>query len=329
MTAAPLTPAARSTPAAGASPVAVAREQVPPRTFALTLFDPPVVRPGGSPDAADGVVWPVFGRRSSGDLAALLRLFTMPVPGAGKFACPFVTACTFTDDRRTNAGFERASLVALDVENGVTTREAHARFAAFTHAIYTTWRHTPEAHRFRLVLPLARDVDAREYKLLWAVLARRLGAGADPQTKDLARALFLPAVRPDGGRAAAKAWEDAPVLDPDALLVEALALVRPEALPRPRRPLTVQVLPMDAARRLARRRLAEEPEARQRAAQHLGARLVGRRAEGVPCPQCARPSVWFWLEPGRMGGARCNHRNSCGWDGPLDVLLDVREVGGG
>jgi hypothetical protein len=36
--------------------------------------------------------------------------------------------------------------------------------------------------------------------------------------------------------------------------------------------------------------------------------------------------VWFWLEPGRMGGARCNHSNSCGWDGPLDALLDAQEV---
>jgi hypothetical protein len=295
------------------------------RTFTLTLFDPPTPRPDASPDEADGVVWPVVGRRWTGDLGALDALLTSPVRGAGKFACPFFLVGAFTDDRRHNAGFERASVVALDVENGVSTREAHARFVGAHHAIYTTWRHTTAEQRFRLVLPLGRDVNAQEYKLLWVILARRLGSGADPQTKDLARALFLPAIRPDGGRALAKAWAEAPLLDPDAVLTEALALVPPDAPPRPRRPLTPVTLPMDAARRLARLRLAREPEARHRAAEYLGARVSGRRADAIRCPACDRPSVWFWLEPGRMSAARCSHRNSCGWYGPLDLLLDGHE----
>lgn len=293
------------------------------RTFTLTRFEPPVVRPGASADDADGVVWPVTGGRWTGDLDALVVFLTTPVSADGKFACPFFLVGAFEGDVRRNAMYQHASVVALDVEGGPTTREAHARFVDWFHVLYTTWRHTREDHRFRLVLPLARDVTAREYKLLWAVLARRLGVGADQQTKDLARALFLPAIRPDGRRAAAKAWTEAPLLDPDALLTEALALVGPGALVRPVRPLRPVSLPMDEARRLARRRLATEPEARQRAAAFLDANVRGRRADGVVCPQCGRPSVWFWLEPGRMGTARCNHRNSCGWYAPLDELLDA------
>lgn len=268
-------------------------------------------------------MWPVHGAAWTGNLDDVVRLLTTPSAADGKFACPFFLVGAFEGGVRRNAMFHHASVVALDVEGGPTTREAHERFVAWFHVLYTTWRHTREDHRFRLVVPLSRDVDAREYKLLWAVLAKRLGVGADPQTKDLARALFLPAIRPDGRRAAAKAWTDAPLLDPDALLTEALALVGPSAPPRPARSLPPVTLPMDDARRLARGRLATEPEARERAAAFLGARVRGRRAEGVVCPQCGRTSAWFWVEPGQMGAARCNHRNSCGWYGPLDQLLDV------
>ncbi len=293
------------------------------RTYTLTVFEPPELRHDGSPDAADGVVWPTRGRRWEGDGAGLADLLLTPVSGAGKFACPFFLVGAFTGDERRNTAFERASVVALDIEGGPTTREAHDRFVAVEHLLYTTWRHTREAHRFRLVFPLIRDVTATEYRLLWTLLAKRLAAGADPQTKDLARALFLPAIRPDGGRAIAKAWAEAPPLDPDAELTEALALVGPGRPPLRPYVRPIVTLPDDEARRLARRRLAVDPEARERAANFLGARVRERRAEGVTCPACGRPSAWFWVMPGRMGSARCNHRNSCGWYGALDELLDA------
>ena len=293
------------------------------RTFTLTQFDAPAVRFGGSADAPDGVLWPTVGRRWTGDFDALAQLVLTPVPGAGKFACPFFLVGAFTGDERRNTAFESASVVGLDVEGGPTTREAHERFIGAAHLLYTTWRHTREAHRFRLVFPLSRDVNATEFRLLWALLAKRLVTGADPQTKDLARALFLPAIRPDGGRALAKAWTEAPLLDPDAELGEALALVGPGRRAPLRRWVRPVELPMDEARRLARRRLSTEPEVRERAAAFLGARVHARRAEAIVCPACGRASVWFWVEPGRMAGARCNHRNSCGWFGPLDQLLDA------
>ncbi len=298
------------------------------RTFTLTLFEPPSLRSGGSADAPDGVVWPTRGARWEGDFDALSRLLLTPVAGAGKFACPFFLVGAFTEDERRNAAFERASVVALDVEGGPTTREAHDRFLGAAHLLYTTWRHTREAHRFRLVFPLARDVSATEYRLLWALLAKRLGSGADQQTKDLARALFLPAIRPDGGRALAKAWTEAPLLDPDGELAEALALVGPNRPPRRPYVRPDVALPDDEARRVARRRLATDPEARERAASYLGARVRARRAEGVLCPACGRPSAWFWVIPGKMGSARCNHRNSCGWFGGLDELLDAHGAAG-
>ena len=289
-----------------------------PRRFRLTLFPAPTVRPGGDPNVADGVFWPKHGRLWEGDAAALVALLTTPVPAPGKYACPYFVAGRLRDQERSNDAFEAASVVALDVDTGITTWDAHGRFLDLFHVIYTSWKHSREEHRFRLVLPLARDVSPTEYKLLWAVLARRLGGNVDGQTKDLARALFLPARRPDGRRAGAKAWDEVPLLDPDALLVDALRLVQPPRRP-PSEPVTV---PPELAYAVAARRLSNDPDVRRRAAEHLQATVRETRAERISCPKCGRPSVWFWIDPSVMKTARCNHRNSCGWWGRLEDLLD-------
>ena len=78
----------------------------------------------------------------------------------------------------------------------------------------------------------------------------------------------------------------------------------------------------DRVRRKARRLLRTDRETRERAAAWVGARIVSNRAEGIECPSCGRPSAWFWLDPGRQSTASCDHKNSCGWWGHLDDLLD-------
>lgn len=290
------------------------------RTFRLTVFAAPKVKLDGDPSTKEGVIWSVAGTPWEGDLHALVGLLTTPVPAPGKFASPYFVAGRLADGIRRNARFEAASVVGLDIDTGLTSQEAHRRFLDCAHIIYMSWSHRPEAPRFRLVVPLARDVSAPEYKLLWTVLAGRIPGSVDTQTRDLARALFLPAVRPDGWRSPAKAWLEASLLDPDALLVKALALVKPGPTPRPSLPVTV---PPELARAVAARRLASDPEVRRRAAEHLQATLRDSRAERITCPKCGRLSVWFWLDPSRMKAARCNHRNSCGWWGRLEELLNV------
>ena len=65
-----------------------------------------------------------------------------------------------------------------------------------------------------------------------------------------------------------------------------------------------------------------EPEERERRARELGVAVLGedRRADRILCPACGRRSVFFSLRPYRMQGARCDHRRSCGWAGPLGAL---------
>ena len=39
--------------------------------------------------------------------------------------------------------------------------------------------------------------------------------------------------------------------------------------------------------------------------------------DGIRCPKCGRPEVWFYLDE---GPAVCHHRNSCHWAGPISYL---------
>jgi hypothetical protein len=292
------------------------------RSFTLTVLAAPTVRPGGDPNDPDQVIWPSAGRLVVLTVRELVEFFQVRHVAPGKFACPYFLVGAFTDGVRRNSAFRFASVIALDVEGGPTTQQAHATFRQWFHVIYTTWSHRAEAHRFRVVLPLARDVSAHEYKALWAWLAAKLDGGADPQTKDLARALFLPARRPDGRRAGSKAWEDAPLLDPDAVLAEARTRFA-EAVARPSFPRPPASLQAGAALREARERLKQDTATRHRAALYLEGKVRGNRVDDIACPRCGRSSVWFWLEPGKKSTASCNHRNSCGWWGHLDALLDA------
>ena len=45
-------------------------------------------------------------------------------------------------------------MIILEIDEGYTIQEIEAKAAEFTYAIHTTSSHTPELHRFRLMLPL-------------------------------------------------------------------------------------------------------------------------------------------------------------------------------
>jgi len=69
-----------------------------------------------------------------------------------------------------------------------------------------------------------------------------------------------------------------------------------------------------------RRRLREHRVPRENLAHALRARITNGQARKIVCPKCGKRSVWFHIEPGRMSGAECNHKKSCGWHGALDLL---------
>lgn len=119
---------------------------------------------------------------------------------------------TFTGDTRAKKNVERIYCLVLDYDKGTTsfedasdfwTWEAFASFrkhpfttASMTH---TSFSHSAEHPKFRVILPLSRPVDAEEFAVIWnyAVnLATQAGHELDVACKDPSRLWFWPACKP-------------------------------------------------------------------------------------------------------------------------------------
>jgi hypothetical protein len=101
----------------------------------------------------------------------------------------------YAEPRRGNQYVECVTLALVDYDDGTTIAEAKERFSAFEFLLYTSFNHTPEHHRFRLLFPLEKSIAAKDWDCAWAHLAK-LAPGLDESCKDLARIYYLPTHRP-------------------------------------------------------------------------------------------------------------------------------------
>lgn len=117
---------------------------------------------------------------------------------------------------RGGDGVLAISALVLDFDHLADPDDVRAAWEPWFHVVHTTWSHTEAAPRVRLVVPLARLVDAEDQPAAWAWAAARAGGRADPAGKGLASTFALPAVPSrDSPR---EAWVNAgPVLDPEEL----------------------------------------------------------------------------------------------------------------
>lgn len=218
---------------------------------------------------------------------------------------------------RAGGNVEALSAIVLDYDGGdYTVAEALSPWAGWEAFAHTSWSHTPEHPKFRLVLPLVQVLPVALWKRAWAWAWEQSGKLIDPVCKDPSRIYFLPATP------SKEAHTEAGFHAGERLLLTKADLpVLPEK-PKP----VFRYQPVRVPPRLAQAaildRLKHDPGAREEVAVYLEARIVGNKARFVACPQCGQRSVWWWLEaqPGQMRQARCNHKDNCGWGGWLDQL---------
>jgi len=92
----------------------------------------------------------------------------------------------YRSDENVIPGF---SLVVLDIDTGITLDEARILLKEYKCLIYTTKRHTPAAHRFRLIIPTNYflKLDADDYKEFMTNIYEWLPFPVDETTHDRAR----------------------------------------------------------------------------------------------------------------------------------------------
>ena len=113
---------------------------------------------------------------------------------------------------RANAGVTAVSALVFDCDRVPPDPE---RLAGVYWLGRTTYRHTPTAPRWRVVVPLTTPVPATQWRDVWRRARAALCPEADPSCKDQSRQYYVPS---HGGGVTAKATcHEGALLDPSTL----------------------------------------------------------------------------------------------------------------
>lgn len=139
-----------------------------------------------------------IGREEELGWPAVARMLRKPAVFRGDNEHPGWSPAIFRDQRRAKDGAKRVCALCLDYDGGETIDAAIELWGAFAGVIQTTRKHTPEAPRFRVVLPMVRAVSPFEFAALWVRINAHAGGKLDRQARDCSRFWFLPGT-PEGG----------------------------------------------------------------------------------------------------------------------------------
>jgi hypothetical protein len=136
-----------------------------------------------------------------GDLSreGFLAFVSSPVIAADKSTLEGWSPARFRENRRGLPFVEAVSALVLDYDRNSPHTDDLAAFWSFASgAIHTSFSHTPECPKHRVVLFLSRDVTADEHATLWRAMrdhAAAHGHELDEATKDASRLWYSPAHR--------------------------------------------------------------------------------------------------------------------------------------
>ena len=124
----------------------------------------------------------------------------------GRDSSPLITPAVFeTDSTRSNKStLYWGGWCAVDVDDHVFSNdldtlkeELHAKLGDYDYVVYSTASSRPDHVKFRIVFRLDEQIEHDRIKAFWHALNTELGEIGDPQTKDLARMYYVPALYPD------------------------------------------------------------------------------------------------------------------------------------
>jgi hypothetical protein len=113
---------------------------------------------------------------------------------------PLITPAVYEKGTtRANANVIKwAGWCALDIDEYDTSfKEAVNQFKEYEYVCYSTASSTKEKPKFRIVFKLDEDIENEKIKHFWYALNKEFNSIGDPQTKDLSRMYYIPALYPN------------------------------------------------------------------------------------------------------------------------------------
>jgi len=134
------------------------------------------------------------------------KAMTKTQRGAVKDVGGFVGGSLIADGPRSGATIETRSLISLDIDNADSnTRELVRKVMRehnYAYVLYSTHSHTPEAPRYRLIIPMwsyLEPVTPDKYQPIARRVASWIGMDLmDDSTYEVARLMYWPSVSSDG-----------------------------------------------------------------------------------------------------------------------------------
>ncbi|MFE5775127.1 AAA family ATPase [Brachybacterium sp. NPDC056505] len=141
-------------------------------------------------------------------------------------ACGAVMCGTLTGDRKRRTDVLTRTMATLDVDQAEAGLIDAVRTLGVQTLVHSTYRHTTEAPRYRLVMPYSREVTPGEHVHVSRVLMHELGHEQfDPRSAYPEQCMFWPSTS-DPEQYVVKVF-DGPLLDPDQYLGCELPAERP------------------------------------------------------------------------------------------------------
>jgi hypothetical protein len=113
----------------------------------------------------------------------------------GLLWCP----ARYRNDHRAKINVIELSILELDIDNGATLAEALDPFKKLGYftLYHTTFSHTQEHHKFRIIVPLSKPIPSDQFIYLYYWANKLVGKVVDPQSKDESRMFYLPSHQPN------------------------------------------------------------------------------------------------------------------------------------
>lgn len=125
---------------------------------------------------------------------------------------------TLKNGHRSGKTVTGRTILSYDIDFATGTFYEDLKLTAdYASACYSTHKHSPSTPRYRLLIPLARQVTAEEYEAVARMVAKDIGMDCfDPTTFQPSRLMYWPSVAEDGEFFFD--YMDAPFMDPDVVL---------------------------------------------------------------------------------------------------------------